>query len=59
MPYETSKCKVTVLKRTSYPDLAAEYLDDEIEFSPCTRFEDGQELQNPGHGKWGENCCSM
>ncbi|MCP4606561.1 MAG: TIGR04076 family protein [Proteobacteria bacterium] len=44
MPFEIPKCKVTVIKRMANPDLAAEYLDDEIEFSLCTRFEDGQEI---------------
>ena len=44
MPFDVPKCKVTVLKRTVFQDLADEYLDDEIESGPCGRFDDGQEF---------------
>jgi uncharacterized repeat protein (TIGR04076 family) len=44
MSFELPKCKVTVLKRMANQDLADEYLDEEIEFSACERFTDGQEF---------------
>jgi len=44
MPFEVFDCKVTVLKRMVNQDLAEEYLDDEINFGACERFEEGQEF---------------
>jgi hypothetical protein len=42
MPFDVPKCKVTVLRRLAFQDLADEYRDDVVKFSPCGRFEDGQ-----------------
>jgi uncharacterized repeat protein (TIGR04076 family) len=45
MPFETPKCKITVLKRTVDRELAAEYLDVSLEeFGPCGQFDDAQEI---------------
>jgi uncharacterized repeat protein (TIGR04076 family) len=44
MPYDVPKCKVTVIKRLAFQDLADEYRDGGGEFGPCGRFEDGQEF---------------
>ncbi len=37
------KCRITVLRREFFPDLAAEYLADP-DVGPCSLFHDGQEF---------------
>ncbi len=43
MPAVMSKCKITVVKRALYPDLAAQYYDGE-KLAACEQFKDGQEF---------------
>ena len=38
-----SKCKITVLKKDYYQDLADQYLSNP-QVGPCSRFEEGQEF---------------
>jgi uncharacterized repeat protein (TIGR04076 family) len=46
VPFETRKCKITVLKRTIHRDLIDEYLDDEHgNIGLCERFQEGQEFE--------------
>jgi len=45
MSVEIPRCRITVLKRNLYRDLAEEYLDDSCkDIGPCEFFEDGQEF---------------
>jgi uncharacterized repeat protein (TIGR04076 family) len=45
MPFETRRCKITVLKRTLHQDLIDEYLDGEYrDVGPCEQFSEGQEF---------------
>jgi uncharacterized repeat protein (TIGR04076 family) len=44
MPFDTPKCKITVVKRTLNQDLAGQYLDVEEPLVACTQFSDGQEV---------------
>jgi len=59
MPFETPKCKITVLKRTVNQDLADAYLDleDPGGFGPCERFKDGQEFVIERPFDMPENFC--
>jgi len=42
MPFETRKCRITVLKRTHHQDLIDEYLDDDnMAVGLCERFTEG------------------
>jgi uncharacterized repeat protein (TIGR04076 family) len=46
MSVEVARCRITVLKRNFYRDLAAEYLDDSCkDVGPCGLFEEGQEFE--------------
>jgi uncharacterized repeat protein (TIGR04076 family) len=37
-----STCKITIIRRTVFPDLAAEYIQSPV--GPCPAFHDGQEF---------------
>lgn len=54
------KCKITVLRREFYQDLADEYLSDP-NVGKCALFHDGQEFVVDGQGFWrmmnGEFCA--
>lgn len=44
-----AQCKITVIKRTVYQDLAEEYMQDASKFGVCNLFQEGQEfiVSNP------------
>ncbi len=44
MPYDTHKCKITILKRMLNQDLVQAYLETQGNFGACEQFSDGQEF---------------
>ena len=52
------KCKVTVLKKLLYQDLADEYRVDAADHVPCERFEVGQEFVIDHPYVMPENFCT-
>jgi uncharacterized repeat protein (TIGR04076 family) len=58
MSIEIPRCRITVLKRNVYRDLADEYLDDSCrDVEPCELFEDGQEFVADPAGPPPEGFC--
>ncbi|MCP4543545.1 MAG: TIGR04076 family protein [Chloroflexi bacterium] len=58
MSYELPKCKVTVLKKMLYQDLADEYREDAADYVPCERFQVGQEIIIDHPYRMPENFCT-
>ncbi|MFC1725269.1 TIGR04076 family protein [candidate division KSB1 bacterium] len=51
----TAKCRVTVIKRAAFPELAKKYQNEEA--SPCPDFKDGQEFIISNPYRHPENFC--